>query len=60
MDQMTRLPGLDQIARMPGVGPKRARRLVDESGAGGRAGGITDITHLHFSVTYALTTDRRR
>jgi hypothetical protein len=29
-------------------------------GAGGRAGGITDITHLQFSVTYALTTERRR
>jgi hypothetical protein len=29
-------------------------------GAGGRAGGIADITHLQFSVTYALTTERRR
>jgi hypothetical protein len=28
-------------------------------GAGGRAGGITDIPHLQFSVTYALTTERR-
>jgi hypothetical protein len=29
-------------------------------GAGGGAGGITDIPHLQFSVTYALTTERRR
>lgn len=28
-------------------------------GAGGGAAGITDITHVEFSVTFALTTDRR-
>jgi hypothetical protein len=40
----------------PGVEPT----LHLTPGAGGRAGGITDIPQLQFSVTYALTTDRRR
>jgi hypothetical protein len=32
MDQMTSLSSVDEIARVPGLGPKRARRLVDELG----------------------------
>jgi hypothetical protein len=32
MDQITELPGVDEIASVPGIGPKRARRLVDELG----------------------------
>jgi hypothetical protein len=40
----------------PGVEPT----LHLTPGAGGNAGSITDIPQLQFSVTYALTTDRRR
>jgi hypothetical protein len=40
----------------PGVEPT----LHPTPGASGHAGGITDIRERRFSVTYALTTDRRR
>jgi hypothetical protein len=38
----------------------RASTRPSTPGAGGCADGITDLPQQQFSVTYALTTDRRR
>ena len=52
----------------PGRRPARLPRMLPglllrhpppHPGAGGGAAGITDITYVQFSVTFALTTDRR-